>query len=68
VAPESQQEATDFLAALFGSDLDRLHERVLDGCRKWLMNGLLTPAFVRARLDALEKQTPAFGGASHARP
>lgn len=66
-APSSQQEATDFLAALFGSDLSRLHDRVLDGCRKRLMNGLLTPAFVRARLDALEKQQPAFGGLSHAR-
>lgn len=63
--PSSVQEADDFLASLFGSDLNRLHERVLDGCRKRLMNGLLTPAFVRARLDALEKQS-AFGGASHA--
>ncbi|KAB0571072.1 hypothetical protein [Brucella pituitosa] len=62
----SQPEADKFLATVFGSDLSRLHERVLDGCRKRLMNGLLTPAFVRARLDALEKQ-PAFGGASHAR-
>jgi len=63
--PASQREADKFLAALFGSDLSRLHVRVLDGCSKRLMNGLLTPAFVRARLDALEKQ-PAFGGASHA--
>ncbi|MCL8000208.1 hypothetical protein M8994_18415 [Brucella sp. 21LCYQ03] len=65
--PASQEEADNFLATLFGSDLNRLHERVLDGCRKRLMNGLLTPAFVRARIDALEKHQPAFGGASHAR-
>ncbi|WP_417878506.1 hypothetical protein [Vibrio sp.] len=65
-APASQQEADNFLATVFGSDLNLLHERVLDGCRKRLMNGLLTPAFVRARLDALEKQQPAFGGGSHA--
>ncbi len=65
-APASQQEADTFLATVFGSDLDRLHERVLDGCRKRLMNGLLTPAFVRARLEALEKQS-AISGASHAR-
>jgi len=64
---QSQQEADVFLAVLFGSDLSRLHERVLDGCRKRLMNGLLTPAFVRARIDALEKQQPAFGATSHAR-
>jgi len=66
-APASEQEADEFLKSLFGSDLSGLHERVLDGCRKRLMNGLLTPAFVRARLDALEKQPPAFGGVSHAR-
>jgi hypothetical protein len=66
-APASKQEADNFLSAVFGSDLIRLHERVLDGCRKRLMNGLLTPAFVRARLDALEKPQPAFGDASHAR-
>ncbi|MEN5277457.1 hypothetical protein ABE527_10945 [Brucella sp. TWI432] len=65
-APSSQQEADKFLATVFGSDLNQMHERVLDGCRKRLMNGLLTPAFVRARIEALEKQ-PAFGGASHAR-
>ncbi|MCV9910048.1 hypothetical protein OIV19_20840 [Brucella sp. HL-2] len=65
--PASQREADKFLAALFGSDLSRLHVRVLDGCSKRLMNGLLTPAFVRARLDALEKQQPAFGGSPHAR-
>ncbi len=65
--PASQREADKFLAALFGSDLSRLHVRVLDGCSKRLMNGLLTPAFVRARLDALEKQQPAFGGVSNAR-
>lgn len=66
-APASIQEADDFLLALFGSDLSRLHERVLDGCRKRLMNGLLTPAFVRARIDALEKSQPSLGGASHVR-
>ncbi|WP_024896886.1 hypothetical protein [Brucella rhizosphaerae] len=66
-APSSEHEADNFLATVFGSDLNLLHERVLDGCRKRLMNGLLTPAFVRARLDALEKQQPAFGGVSHAR-
>lgn len=65
-APASEQEADEFLESVFGSDLSRLHERVLDGCRKRLMNGLLTPAFVRARLDALVKQ-PAFGGVSHVR-
>ncbi|MGN7960512.1 hypothetical protein [Brucella sp. 22210] len=65
--PASKQEADNFLATVFGSDLNRLHERVLDGCRKRLMNGLLTPAFVRARLDALEKPQPAFGGDSYAR-
>ncbi|EEY03864.1 Uncharacterised protein [Brucella neotomae] len=66
-APASIQEADDFLLALFGSDLSRLHERVLDGCRKRLMNGLLTPAFVRARIDALEKSQPSLEGASHVR-
>lgn len=66
-APASEQEADEFLVALFGSSLSRMHERVLDGCRKRLMNGLLTPAFARARLDALEKPQPAFGGGSHAR-
>jgi len=65
--PSSEQEADNFLASVFGPDLNRLHERVLDGCRKRLMNGLLTPAFVRARIDAMEKPQPAFGGTSHAR-
>ncbi|ADZ86220.1 conserved hypothetical protein [Brucella melitensis M5-90] len=32
-----------------------------------MMNGLLTPAFVRARIDALEKSQPSLGGASHVR-
>ncbi len=66
-APASEQEADNFLADVFGSDLNRLNERVLDGCRKRLMNGLLTPEFVRARIEALEKQQPAFRGMSHAR-
>lgn len=66
-APASEKEADEFLSAVFGEKLQFMHERVLDGTRKRLLNGILTPAFVRAHLEALEKQQPAFGGASHAR-